>query len=1625
MKKFLAILLTFCMIFSSLPYVSSAVTYSNYDTLFSAYATIGFSYSYTDKMTVSIEKIEAYPYYHLTAAAGSYANSDLIFSLKPLNIIMDEYPIVKLNYRTDSPSSILDVSLISPKGETWMKTHPSITADGEWNSLTFDYRDINGAGSDYTPDAGETNITLRFKPFGKQTFTLESDSYFDINYVAFFKTQEEADAFEYNSLTSKQYEYTILTPEALYSGYGGSIASSSNFQRIDIDNSFIRYIAEPGTYNNNQLVISFSHDAFPLIERPYVKIMYRTDSSYQKLDLSIISDKGENWPKSKPSMINDGSFNSIIFSINDMTGNASVEAPDSSSNITVRLKPWGAHDRTLYSSSYFDIAYVGFFETEAEAEAYEYKGDSSYPFVFSSCFIEPDYGYAPISTVRKYIDEADERKNEIIHTNNTVPYEDHLSFNGLSGEYISSDKKNNGTSEYKLTAPAGSYNNGDGFISFTQSDVSLSDFSHIKLSYKTDISSDAVLTLKSSAGSASQTFTLEASGTSYKKAVFSLSDFNNYSSIISASNVSIEIAPFGTGSRTLDTDAHFSIEYIGLFKTRAAANNFEYTGENGANMTSNAVVYGAELLDPSNTASGRLFFVSSDGSDSDSNYGNNPSDPISLTRLIALGSYVNSGSTVYFKRGDTFRTTKTFSTRGDVTYTSYGYGDKPKINAAIDGVGSDKWSKTEFDNVWLFNETLSGLSNDVGHIRINGGELWGIKVSAKNYVDDRVNNGYVYNGRTYIEAYDGLIEGGKGLVHDLEFWHDYANGKLYLYCADGNPGEVFNSIEIANKGNAFGGSMVNTVVDNLYITGAGSHGLGYGNITDSAVTNCQLEWIGGSIQTLSLSGTVTTGAIPVRFGNAIESYGSAINFTIANCYCNQIYDCCYTVQNQGAVTFDGVFMYDNVAEYSNSGLEVWQSGGITNNMYLHDNYTLYGGYGWSHQRPNKDGNFFYGGKSIRSTTFTNCSVENNVNVLASSVALLVSELGSVRYNFNHNVYIMGENKTYTRAPINTEGYGAVSNISYNYTNIKNVVSRGTDAGSQFYFVPTDTMQIGDDPYEIFSISEKPIYDIVTPKSKITLMIGETYTMETEFLPVDTTNAELYFSSSSPLVASVDQDGFIAAHYPGTTTVSVISVETGVSAKMTVCVTNYIDVKELWSTDTSEDSAEYNDILFIGDSFFQGDNSVTDKLEELYYINSEKITDDSISIAGDSNTVSSVLEQSTTDPDIILISAGYNDYLAGTSIDNFKSALDDTFSKARNLHPNSAIAYVAPYDLTAQTNSAGLTLGDYVSAAEEIAEACGIAFADMYASPSTHFTLRDRNGNPGEVLTKYIDYSNHTTDIGAKAFAEDLTALLENARAIKVSGKHIYKYLYTANMLGDMTAVQNRFTSPALVKDNSRTYMRISPTAEGTSNDNTYLQINIGESKFKIKEYPVVKIYYRSNIADSESKIDLNAGVIAGGATTRLWAGTKYQYDKTGTLSTMTFNLAEILSGGEKLSSLSEADDDSPIVYLRIKPYHDTRTMYISDYFDILSVTFYATEADAENDVSGDVQSLLRGDVDGNGRVDPIDNVTLARYFASWTGYDNINYEVADINYNGYVNPIDSVSLSRFFASWSGYTDILD
>ena len=175
------------------------------------------------------------------------------------------------------------------------------------------------------------------------------------------------------------------------------------------------------------------------------------------------------------------------------------------------------------------------------------------------------------------------------------------------------------------------------------------------------------------------------------------------------------------------------------------------------------------------------------------------------------------------------------------------------------------------------------------------------------------------------------------------------------------------------------------------------------------------------------------------------------------------------MQNTGSYTFDNVVMRDNVSEFCNSGLEIWMPKGRITNMQLYNNYTRYNGYGFSNQRPNKNGNFFYGANDIP-TVMNGNDIYNNINLFASYQAILAIATGKDQYNFHDNVYIMEEGKLLGGISATPEnGSGIWVNIPYDAEAIAKVTARGYEPGSTFY--------LADAPYE-------EMYDIYVPYERV-------------------------------------------------------------------------------------------------------------------------------------------------------------------------------------------------------------------------------------------------------------------------------------------------------------------------------------------------------------------------------------------------------------------------------------------------------------------------------------------------------------------------------------------------------------
>jgi hypothetical protein len=191
-------------------------------------------------------------------------------------------------------------------------------------------------------------------------------------------------------------------------------------------------------------------------------------------------------------------------------------------------------------------------------------------------------------------------------------------------------------------------------------------------------------------------------------------------------------------------------------------------------------------------------------------------------------------------------------------------------------------------------------------------------------------------------------------------------GDLYLRCDRGNPGEVFTDIEaVPRRPMICVGRNDHVTVDNLCLMYIGCHAItAGGHVVGLHVTNCEIGWIGGTIQHYFGTdpnypqggrGTVT------RFGNGIEIYGGCDDYTVENCYVYQCYDAGITHQvSTGGkkYTMTNVLYKDNLVEYCVYSIEYFleMNNGDTESymdgIEMCGNILRHSGYGWGQQRHN-------------------------------------------------------------------------------------------------------------------------------------------------------------------------------------------------------------------------------------------------------------------------------------------------------------------------------------------------------------------------------------------------------------------------------------------------------------------------------------------------------------------------------------------------------------------------------------------------------------------------------------------------------------------------------------------------
>ena len=511
----------------------------------------------------------------------------------------------------------------------------------------------------------------------------------------------------------------------------------------------------------------------------------------------------------------------------------------------------------------------------------------------------------------------------------------------------------------------------------------------------------------------------------------------------------------------------------------------------------------ANIIDSSsniNAAQGAKTYYVSSSRGKDTNNGTSEDTP--WKTISKLNSYTGfeAGDVVKFKRGDEWRFDGSLTARSGVSYTAYGEGDKPLFICSLDASGADSWELTSTANVYKYLGTVGGLTDNIGSIVFNGGEAWGIHV-AEDAEGNRTNNGPVFNG---IESYDTpegeAFRGVNSLQGNLEFWHDCDNNVLYLYSTKGNPGELFEEIELVDREAAIlledktytvADEVLGVetyahdiVIDNIEIFGA-NFGVSGQSVKNVTVQYCVFRWIGGCIQGTKVSDSVDY--THARYGNAVESFGACDNFKIQFNYASQVYDCAWTAQHLSPKVFNNLNISNNVAEFANTGPEVWQGtnsddGTSITNMKIYNNYNRYVGYGFSHNRPGDGphGGFFYGAyvynDDPENGVYENNDVYNNVNLFSAASVGIARFAHSSTYNFHNNIYVMEEGTEIGK--LHAYDVDEYANPLYMYTaeDVAKLQAEGYEADSMFYC--TEASPLGN------------MYDLYMPYGKSATLLGD-------------------------------------------------------------------------------------------------------------------------------------------------------------------------------------------------------------------------------------------------------------------------------------------------------------------------------------------------------------------------------------------------------------------------------------------------------------------------------------------------------------------------------------------------------
>jgi len=293
-----------------------------------------------------------------------------------------------------------------------------------------------------------------------------------------------------------------------------------------------------------------------------------------------------------------------------------------------------------------------------------------------------------------------------------------------------------------------------------------------------------------------------------------------------------------------------------------------------------------------------------------SNEGNDEADGLTpetaWKTLEKAGSFeFKQGDGLYLRRGDLWR--GNLPLKDGVTYQPYGEGEKPKIYYSFDGKTEAEWIKTEIPNVWVFDKVLD--TRDIGLVVFDGGKKYAKKKMQKSDLKQELD--FFFSGFYTLKD---------------EEKNEY---KLYLYCSEGNPAEVFEEIELSRQGSTIPihNFQHDILVHNLDIR----YGQDY-FLCDSSknieLTYCILAFMGGHY-----GGHANINNGCYGFGGGGGAWSRCDNMKFEHCFFTMHYDCAVTAQSSRQIKenpnwweahpvhFKNFSVNDCLIEYSEYGVE--------------------------------------------------------------------------------------------------------------------------------------------------------------------------------------------------------------------------------------------------------------------------------------------------------------------------------------------------------------------------------------------------------------------------------------------------------------------------------------------------------------------------------------------------------------------------------------------------------------------------------------------------------------------------------------------------------------------------------